>query len=161
MKLTRASKAGLALLTFGAVTLLGVVIWLKSTHEVLAEISMPMHPETVRREFVVDHDGPLYTMKNFEGVVPETTARCLLGATKSDVHPDLDCSNVAPVLKFAWQLDRDGQTDGSGSSANQGTLLTRDGVTTRHGSFSAPGVTSVTYRFFTEPFATSIMLATS
>ncbi|MGC1367355.1 MAG: hypothetical protein WA829_16795, partial [Candidatus Acidiferrum sp.] len=72
----------------------------------------------------------LYTMSvHFGNAVPETTARCLLGATKSDRYPDLDCSNITPSLKFSWELRRDGQTIGSGSSANTGTVLTRDGGT--------------------------------
>jgi len=91
---------------------------------------MPMRAETVSRDFSVDHDGPLYKMRvHFGSAVSETTARCLLGATKSDRYPDLDCSNITPGLKFSWELRRDGQTGGSGSSANSGTVLTRDGVT--------------------------------
>ncbi|MGC2283796.1 MAG: hypothetical protein WA542_00975 [Candidatus Acidiferrum sp.] len=130
MKLSRASKVGVFLLTAGAVTLLGVAIWLKTTREILADFPMPMYAETVSRNFSVDHDGPLYEMRvHFGSAVSETTARCLLGATKSDRYPDLDCSNITPALKFSWELRRDGQTGGSGSSANTGTVLTRDGVT--------------------------------
>jgi hypothetical protein len=130
MELSRTSKVGVFLLTAGTVTLLGVAIWLKTTREILADFPMPVHAETVSRDFSVDHDGPLYTMSvHFGSAVPETTARCLLGATKSDRYPDLDCSNITPSLKFSWELRRDGQTGGSGSSANTGTVLTRDGVT--------------------------------
>ncbi len=130
MKLSRTSKVGVFLLTAGAVTLLGVAIWFKTTREILADFPMPMRAETVSRDFSVDHDGPLYKMRvHFGSAVSETTARCLLGATKSDRYPDLDCSNITPGLKFSWELRRDGQTGGSGSSANSGTVLTRDGVT--------------------------------
>jgi hypothetical protein len=130
MKLSRTSKVGVFLLTAGAVTLLGVAIWFKTTREILADFPMPMRAETVSRDFSVDHDGPLYKMRvHFGSTVSETTARCLLGATKSDRYPDLDCSNITPGLKFSWELRRDGQTGGSGSSANTGTVLTRDGVT--------------------------------
>ena len=74
--------------------------------------------------------GPLYEMKvQFGSAVSETTARCLLGATKSERYPDLDCSNISPVLKFSWELRRDGHTGGTGSSADTGTVLTRDGMT--------------------------------
>ncbi len=130
MKLSRTSKVGVFLLTAGAVTLLGVAIWFKTTREILADFPMPMRAETVSRDFSVDHDGPLYKMRvHFGSAVSETTARCLLGATKSDRYPDLDCSNITPGLKFSWELRRDGQTGGGGSSANSGTVLTRDGVT--------------------------------
>jgi len=130
MKLSRTSKVGVFLLTAGAVTLLGVAIWFKTTREILADFPMPMRAETVSRDFSVDHDGPLYKMRvHFGSTVSETTARCLLGATKSDRYPDLDCSNITPGLKFSWELRRDGQTGGSGSSANAGTVSTRDGVT--------------------------------
>jgi hypothetical protein len=85
MKLSRTSKVGVFLLTAGAVTLLGVAIWFKTTREILADFPMPMRAETVSRDFSVDHDGPLYTMRvHFGSAVSETTARCLLGATKSD-----------------------------------------------------------------------------
>ena len=130
MKLSRASKVGVFLLTAGVVMLLGVAIWLKTTREILADFPMPMHPETISRDFSVDYDGPLYKMRvHFGSALSETTARCLLGATKSERYPDLDCSNIAPALKFSWELRRDGQTGGSGSSANTGSVLTRDGMT--------------------------------
>ena len=130
MKLSRTSKVGVFLLTAGAVTLLGVAIWFKTTREILADFPMPMRAETVSRDFSVDHDGPLYKMRvHFGSPLSETTARCLLGATKSERYPDLDCSNITPALKFSWELRRDGQTGGSGSSANAGTVSTRDGVT--------------------------------
>jgi hypothetical protein len=51
----------------------------------------------------------------FDRSVSETTARCLLGATNSDLYPELDCSGIAPLLKFTWELRRDGQFGGSGS----------------------------------------------
>jgi hypothetical protein len=130
MKLSRTSKVGVFLLTAGAVTFLGVAIWLKTTREILADFPMPMHGETISRDFSVEHDGPLYKMRvHFGSAISETTARCLLGATKSERYPDLDCSNIKPALKFSWELRRDGQAGGSGSSANTGTVLTREGMT--------------------------------
>jgi hypothetical protein len=130
MRLSRTSKLGTFLVAAGVVTLLGVAIWLKTTREILADIQMPMHAETISRDFAVDQDGPLYEMRvHFGGPVSETTARCLLGATKSERYPDLDCGNIPPVLKFSWELRRDGQTGGNGSSADTGTVLTRDGMT--------------------------------
>ncbi len=76
---------------------------------------MPMHAETISREFAVDHDGPLYKMKvHFGSAISETTARCLLGAAKSELYPDLDCTNITPAFKFSWELHRDGQILGSG-----------------------------------------------
>jgi hypothetical protein len=91
---------------------------------------MPTHAEVISRDFAVDHDGPLYEMKvRFGSAISETMARCLLGATKSERYPDLDCGNFTPDLKFTWELRRDGQTGGSGSSADTGNVLTRDGVT--------------------------------
>lgn len=89
-----------------------------------------MHAETISREFAVDHDGPLYKMKvHFGSAISETTAKCLLGAAKSEPYPDLDCTNITPAFKFSWELHRDGQTFGVGSSAETGTVLTRDGRT--------------------------------
>jgi len=130
MRPSRTSRVGAFLVTAGVVTLLGVAAWLKTTREIFADIPMPMRAETISRNFAVDHDGPLYEMKvHFDGAVSETTARCLLGATKSDRYPDLDCGNIQPVLKFSWELRRDGHTGGSGSSADTGTVLTRDRIT--------------------------------
>jgi hypothetical protein len=98
MKLSRTSKVGVFLLTAGAVTFLGVAIWLKTTREILADFPMPMHGETISRDFSVEHDGPLYKMRvHFGSAISETTARCLLGATKSERYPDLDCRNIKPA----------------------------------------------------------------
>jgi len=130
MSLTRASRLGVILLTAGAVTVAGVAIWLKTTREILADFSLPTHAEAVSRDFAVDHDGPLYKMNvRFGSAISETMARCLLGATKSDRYPDLDCGDTAPVLEFTWELRRDGQTGGSGSSGETGTVLATDGET--------------------------------
>lgn len=58
----------------------------------------------------------------FDRSVSDATARCLLGATRSELRPDLDCTGIVPVLKFSWELRRDGQFDGSGSSADMGSI---------------------------------------
>jgi hypothetical protein len=127
MGLTRAAKVGAFLLALGLATLLAVAIWLKTTRDTLADFPMPMRAETISRDFAVGYDGPAYTMMvRFDRTVSETEARCLLGATKSPSGGDLDCSGVAPVLQFSWQLRRDGEAGGSGSSENQGTILNRD-----------------------------------
>src|SRR5258707_13800651 len=103
MKLSRTSKVGVFLLTAGAVTLLGVAIWFKTTREILADFPMPMRAETVSRDFSVDHDGPLYKLRvHFGRPLSETTARCLLGATQFDRYPDLDCITISRGLKFPW-----------------------------------------------------------
>jgi len=130
MALSRTPKVGLSLLTAGAVTLLGVAIWLKTTREILLDFPMPLHADTISRDFAVDHDAPRYKMKAlFGSAISETTARCLLGATKSERYPDLDCGNITAAFKFSWELRRDGQIFGIGSSADTGTVLTRDGMT--------------------------------
>jgi hypothetical protein len=72
---------------------------------------------------------PPVRLRQGGSAISETTAKCLLGATKSERYPDLDCSNIKPALKFSWELRRDGQAGGSGSSANTGTVLTREGMT--------------------------------
>jgi hypothetical protein len=88
-----------------------------------------MSAETVGRDFTVDYDGPIYWMDVvFDQSVPDAHARCLLGATKSEIRPDLDCSSTAPLLKFSWELRRDGQFAGSGSSADMGSLSTVGGA---------------------------------
>jgi len=129
MKLTRSAKAGLVLLAIGLSIFLAVAIWLKTTRTTLVDIPMPMRAEVTRKDFSVDYDGPIYGMvARFDRSVSETTARCLLGATNSDLYPELDCSGIAPLLKFTWELRRDGQFGGSGSSANMGSVSKMDGA---------------------------------
>jgi hypothetical protein len=126
---TRLAKANIVLFALGLFIFLAVAIWLKSTRTILADIPVPMSSEVVTRNFIVDYDGPLYRMVvRFDPRVPEATARCLLGATKSDLRPDLDCSGTSPLLKFSWELRRDGQSRGSGSSADMGSISTMDGA---------------------------------
>ena len=129
MKLTRLAKAGLVLLALGLVTFLAVAIWLKSTRTILADIPMPMRAEVVSRDFAVDYDGPIYGMVvRFDGRVSDATAKCLLGATKSEFLPAPDCSGTSPLLMFSWELRRDGQVGASGSSANMGSISKADGA---------------------------------
>src|SRR2546429_200599 len=113
MKLTRTSKIGVFLLLLGLGILLAVAVWLKTAREILAEIPMPMHAGTVKREFTVDHDAPIYTLRvRFDGAISDADARCLLGAKGSELYPDLDCRSVAPVFSFLWELRQDGQIAG-------------------------------------------------
>lgn len=123
MKLTLPGKIGLGLLALGLATFLAVAIWLKTVRTTLMDIPMPMRAGVTSKDFAVDYDGPIYTMEvQFDRSVSDTTARCLLGATKSELRPDLDCTGTAPLLKFSWELRRDGQFDGSGSSADMGSI---------------------------------------
>lgn len=106
---------------------LAVAIWLKSTRTILVDIPMPMRAGAVTKDFTVDYDGPLYSMLvRFDGKVSAAQAMCLLGGIKSDLHPDLNCGDAAPLLKFSWQLERDGQVGWSGSSANTGSISAAD-----------------------------------
>jgi hypothetical protein len=88
-----------------------------------------MRAEKVGRDFTVDYDGPIYSMYvMFDRSEPRTTAICLLGGEKSELYADLDCTHTAPLLKFSWELSRDGQFAGSGSSADMGSISTVDGL---------------------------------
>jgi len=130
MKLTKASKIGVLLLALGLGILLAVAVWLETAREILADVPMPMHATTVRQQFTVDHDAPIYTLEvRFEGAVSDADARCLLGAKGSDVRPNLDCGSIAPVFRFTWELRQDGQIVGSGSSEKVGTVLISNGAT--------------------------------
>jgi hypothetical protein len=123
MRLTRLAKAGLVLLALGLIIFFVVAIWLKSTRTILADIPMPMRADVVSRDFTVDYDGPIYPMVvRFDGSVSDATAKCLLGATKSPLRPDLDCSGTSPLLMFSWELRRDGRVGPSGSSADMGSI---------------------------------------
>jgi hypothetical protein len=127
MKHTRPAKAGLVLTGLGLLIFLGVAIWLKTIRTTLVDIPMPMRAEATSKDFTVDYDGPIYTMTvQFDRSVPPTTARCLLGGGKSELRPDLDCTNTAPLLKFSWELIHDGQIGGTGSSADMGSISTTD-----------------------------------
>jgi len=129
MKLAFPARVGLGLVGVGLAAFLAVAIWMKTVRTTLADIPMPMRAETVGRDFTVDYDGPIYSMDvMFDRSVPEAHARCLLGATKSEIRPELDCSRTAPLLKFTWELRRDGQFAGSGSSADMGSSSTADGA---------------------------------
>lgn len=130
MKLTKASKIGVLFLALGLGTLLAVAVWLETAREILADVPMPMHATTVKQQFTVDHDAPIYTLEvRFDGAVSDTDARCLLGAKDSELRPDLDCGSIAPVFRFIWELRQDGQIVGSGSSAKVGTVLTSNDAT--------------------------------
>lgn len=123
MKPTLPAKIGLGLLVLGLATFLAVAIWLQSVRTVLMDIPMPMRAAVTSKDFAVDYDGPIYVMDvQFDQSVSDSTARCLLGATKSELRPDLDCTGIEPLLKFSWELRRDGQYDGSGSSADMGSI---------------------------------------
>jgi hypothetical protein len=129
MKLTRLAKAGLVLLGLGLITFLAVAIWLKSTRTILADIPMPMRAEVVSRDFTVDYDGPIYGMVvRFDGSVPDATAKCLLGAKKSELRPNLDCNGTLPLLMFSWELRRDGRVGASGSSSDLGSISKANGA---------------------------------
>ena len=124
MKLTRSAKTGLASLSLGLGIFLAVAIWLNVSSTVQADIPMPMRPGTVTRDFTVDYDDRIYRLQvRFGGRVSEAYAVCLLGGAKSDVHPDLKCNDIAPLLKFSWEFEGDGRNFGSGSSADMGTIL--------------------------------------
>jgi hypothetical protein len=125
MKLTTAAKAGLVLSVLGLGTFLAVAVWLKTIRANLVDIPMPMRVGVVGKNFAVDYDGPISWMAvRFDPSVSETSARCLLGATKSE----LDCVGIAPLLKFSWELRRDGQFAGEGSSADMGSISKAGGA---------------------------------
>lgn len=130
MKLTKSSKIGVLLLALGLGTLLAVAVWLETAREILSDVPMPMHATTVKQQFIVDHDAPIYTLEvRFDGAVSDTAAKCLLGAKDSELRPDLDCGSIAPVFRFMWDLRQDGQIVGSGSSARVGTVRTSNRAT--------------------------------
>jgi len=129
MKLILSVKIGLGLVGIGLATFLAVAIWMKTIRTTLLDVPMPMRAESVGSDFTVDHDGPLYTMDvTFDRSMPEVQTRCLLGATKSEVLSDLDCSRTAPLLKFSWELHSDGKFAGRGSSADMGSISGVDGA---------------------------------
>src|SRR5258708_1031119 len=128
MKLTRISKAGLVLIALGLLIFVGFAVWAKSIRTTVVDIPVPMRAEAVSRDFVVDYDA-LYTMwVRFDRSIPLDTARCLLGGQKSELDGDLDCKNTAPLLKFFWQLSRDGKNGAEGASTGMGSSSTADGA---------------------------------
>jgi len=123
MNLTKAPKIGVLFLALGLGILLGVAVWFETDREILADVPMPMRATTVKQQFTVDHDAPIYTLEvKFDGAISDADARCLLGTKDSELHPDLDCRAIAPVFEFTWELRQDGQIVGSGSSARVGTV---------------------------------------
>jgi hypothetical protein len=126
--LTRTAKIGLGFLVLGPLTFLLVAIWMKTVRTTLADIQMPMSASVVGTDFTVDYDGPLYDVEVlFDRSLSVDSARCLLGATR-ETRPDLDCSHTAALLRFSWELSRDGQAAGSGSSINMGSVSTYGGA---------------------------------
>jgi hypothetical protein len=127
MKLTRISKAGLVLIVLGLLIFVGFAVWAKSIRTTVMDIPVPMRAEAVSRDFAVDYDA-IYTMwVRFDRGIPLDAARCLLGAQKSELHADLNCKNTLPLLKFSWELSRDGKNGAEGSSADMGSSSTADG----------------------------------
>jgi hypothetical protein len=126
MKLTRISKAGLLLIVLGLLIFVGFAVWAKSIRTTVMDIPVPMRAEAVSRDFAVDYDA-IYTMwVRFDRGIPLDAARCVLGAQKSELHADLDCKNTLPLLKFSWELSRDGKNGAEGSSADMGSSSTAD-----------------------------------
>jgi hypothetical protein len=127
MKLTLISKAGLLLIALGLLIFMGFAVWAKSIRTTLMNISVPMRAEAVSRDFVVDYDA-IYTMwVRFDRSIPLDTARCALGAQKSELDADVARKNSSPHLKFFWQLSRDGKNGAEGSSADMASSSTADG----------------------------------
>ena len=123
MLLTRTRKAGLVLLGLGLLVFLIVAIWLKTIKTTVVEIPMPMLAEATTTNFTVDRDGDYDVSVRFAPNLPQTTAECLLGGrVPGEAEPD--CGNTAPVLKFSWELSRDGQSGGTGSSHELGSSWT-------------------------------------
>lgn len=123
MKPTPSAKAGLTVLVLGLAIFLAVAVWLKIVRRTLMDIPMPMHAGAVTKDFRIEYDGQMYVMAvQFDQSVSNDTARCLLGATKSERYPDLDCAKIAPLLKFSWELRCDGRVGGSGSSSEMGSV---------------------------------------
>jgi hypothetical protein len=127
VKLTRIAKAGLVLTGLGLLIFVGVAIWLKSIRTTVADIPMPMRAAALQKDFTVDHDA-IYTMwVQSDRNIPLTTVKCLLGARKSELDAkELDCTNTPPLLKFSWELSRDGKSGGTGWSCEMGSSSTTD-----------------------------------
>jgi len=126
MKLSRVSRIGLVLIGFGLVILLGFAIWVKSIRTTVLDIPVPMRAQAVSKDFSVDYDA-IYTMwVQFDRSVSRDGALCLLGAQKSELHVDVACKDLAPLLKFSWSLSRDGKNGATGSSADMGSGSTED-----------------------------------
>jgi hypothetical protein len=126
MKLTRTATAGLVLAGVGLLIFLSFAVWLESIRTTVVDIPMPMRAEATSKDFTVDYDA-LYTVwVGFDRSVLPGAAKCLLGGRTLGFNAELECKNTAPLLKFAWELRRDGQSGGTGSSADLGSSLTAD-----------------------------------
>jgi len=120
MKLPRAAKFGLVVTAVGVLIFLGVAIWMKTARTTVADFPVPMHPGTISQDFTVDYDA-IYTMSvQVDRNIPATTASCLLGGHKPEVDMAMACKNTPALLKFSWELSRDGQAGGTGTSAEMG-----------------------------------------
>jgi hypothetical protein len=138
MKFTRVSTLGLALIGLGLLIILSYAIWAKSIRTIVLDVPVPMRADTLSQNFSVDYDA-IYTMRvRFDRGIPADFARCVLGAQKSQLGPDLDCKTIAPALKFSWALSRDGKNGGTGSSEDAGSSsMTEDSLDVSIVSFPA------------------------
>jgi hypothetical protein len=126
MKLTRLSTIGLVLIGFGLLIFLGYAIWAKSIRTTVLDIPVPMKAEAVSQDFSVDYDA-LYTMWiKFDRSISPHEAHCLLGAQNSELNTELDCKDFEPLLKFSWELSRNGESGATGLSNDLGSSSMED-----------------------------------
>jgi hypothetical protein len=93
IKLARKARAGVVLTGLGLLIFVAVVIWLRTTRTILAEIPMPMRAGVVGKDFTVDHDGPIHTMEfKFDWIVPPATASRLSVGKKLEFEANVDCT---------------------------------------------------------------------
>jgi hypothetical protein len=120
MRLTGPVKAGLVLVALGVATLAGIAIWIKTARTTVADFPISIHPGTVNQEFIADYDAMYVMSVRFDRNISHTRAVCFLGGQELD--QSLDCKDSPPLLKFSWQIFRDGQQMGtSGTSAITGS----------------------------------------
>ena len=62
-------------LALGLGILLAVAVWFQTAREILADVPMPMRATTVKQQFTVDHDAPIYTLEvKFDGAISDADA---------------------------------------------------------------------------------------
>ena len=116
MRLTVPVKSGLVFIAVGVATFAGTAIWLKTALTTVAEFPIPIHPGTVNQEFIAAYDARYVMCVRFDRDISHTRVVCFLGGQELD--QSLDCKDSPPLLKFSWQIFRDGQQIGTtGTSA--------------------------------------------
>lgn len=119
MRLTGPVKSGLVFVGLGMASFAGTAIWLKTARTTVADFPIPIHPGTVKEEFIADYDARYVMSVRFDSNISQTRAVCFLGGQELD--QSLDCKDSPPLLKFSWQIFRDGQLGTTGTSATTGS----------------------------------------